>query len=332
VSEGTLGRRQLLAALLATSACGGSRPLPASPPPPEPLVLDPAADLLPAPGLVWLLDARLRELFVTPAIAAALALVLPPTRLDAFAKHHGGVDLRSVGELALASYGDSTLSVARVVLDPKRVESAFASRALAVEGRAEEGSVVRTWGSVGGSRQQLAILGREAIVLEQGAFGHLRAAELFARGKLKRAFPALLVEPLARVAQLLGDAPLRAFAPGPFEGELSKGLGGLLAGATAVGGAALPREHDPDGALALRFVVTGAWGSDAGEAAKRLKAAFDVLGNDPLGRLMGVDRPLEGPVAYGEAEALRLEVTVDALGVATGLRDATGATIEEVMK
>jgi hypothetical protein len=185
---------------------------------------------------------------------------------------------------------------------------------------------------VDGKRQQLAIFGREALALEQGSFGPLRAAEYFARGRLKRARPALLVEPLARLAALLGDAPLRVFAPGPFEGDQGKGLGGLLAGATAVGGAAVPHERDPDGALAVRFIVTGAWGSDAGEAAKRLRAAFDLLASDPLGRLMGVDHPLEGPVAYGEAEALRLEVTVDALGVATGLRDATGATIEEVMK
>lgn len=327
-----VSRRQLLAGLLAASACGGVRPPPPSPPPPEPLALDPAVDLVAAAGLVWLVDARLRELFASAALVPALALVLPPSRLDAFAKHHGGIDLRSVTELAVASYPDTHLAVARVVLDPQRVEGAFASRAVAVEGRAVEGNVVRTWGSVGSAQQQLAIFDHDAVALEQGRFGPLRAAEYFARGRLKRARPALQDEPLARVAALLGDAPLRAFAPGPFEGEQGRGLGGLLAAATAVGGAATPREHDPDGALALRFIVTGAWGSDAAEAAKRLRAAFDVLTSDPLGRLMGVDRPLEGPVAYGEAEALRLEVTVDALGVATGLRDTTGATMAEVMK
>jgi hypothetical protein len=328
-------RRDLLALLslsAALSACGG-RVAPAAPAAsPEPLALGSAVDLVPAAGLVWLVDARLRELFASNALIPALALVLPASRLDAFARRHGGIDLRSASELAIAGYPEATLAVARAVLDPARVEGAFAARAVSVEGRAVEGSVVRTWGAVGSGRQQIAILGREAIALEQGRFGPLRAAEYFARGRLKRARPALLAEPLAHAAPLLGDAPLRAFAPGPFEGTMARGLGGLLAAATAVGGAATPVDRDPGGALALRFVVTGAWGADAAAAADRLRAAFDVLASDPLGRLMGVDRPLDGPRASGDAEALRLDVTVDALSLGKGLRDATGATVEEVMR
>jgi hypothetical protein len=324
-------RRELLA-LLALAACGG-RVAPAVPAPaPEPLALGSAVDLVPAAGLVWLLDARLRELFASPALIPALALVLPASRLDAFARRHGGIDLRSASELAIAGYPEATLAVARVVLDPARVEGAFAARAISVEGRAVAGRVVRTWGTVGTARQQIAILGREALALEQGRFGPLRAAEYFAQGRLKRARPALLAEPLARAATLLGDAPLRAFAPGPFEGVVGRGLGGLLAASTAAAGAATPLERDPDGALALRFVLTGAWGDDAPAAAERLRAAFQVLASDPLGRLLGVDRPLAAPRASGDGEALRLEVTVDALALGKGLRDATSATVEEVMR
>ncbi len=287
---------------------------------------------MPAAGLVWLVDARLRDLFASGALIPAIALVLPPSRLDAFARRHGGIDLRSATELALAGYPEVTLAVARVVLDPARVEGAFAARAVAVEGRAAEGGVVRTWGTVGSSRQQIAILGREAIALEQGRFGPLRAAEYFAQGRLKRAKPALQADPLARTAALLGDAPLRAFAPGPFEGALARGLGGLLAAATAVGGTATPVDCDPGGALAVRLVVTGAWRDDATAAAERLRAAFDVLASDPLGRLLGVDRPVEAPRVSGNADALSLDVTVDALALGKGLRDATGATVEEVMR
>jgi hypothetical protein len=324
-------RRELLA-LLALAACGGKAPPVTPAAVPDTLALGSAVDLVPAAGLIWLVDARLRELFASGALIPALALVLPASRLDAFAHRHGGIDLRSATELAIAGYPEATLAVARAVLDPVRVEGAFAARAVSVEGRAVEGSVVRTWGAVGSGRQQIAILGREAIALEQGRFGPLRAAEYFAQGRLKRARPALQAEPLAQAAALLGDAPLRAFAPGPFEGAMARGLGGLLAAATSVGAAATPVDRDPDGALALRFVVTGAWGADAAAAADRLRAAFDVLASDPLGRLMGVDRPLEGARASGDAEALRLDVTVDALSLGKGLRDATGATVEEVMR
>ncbi len=328
-------RRELLALLSASaalSACGGGVAPAASAPLPEPLALGTAVDLVPAAGLVWLVDGRLRELFSSGALIPAIALVLPASRLDAFAHRHGGIDLRSATELAIAGYPQATLAVARAVLDPARVEGAFAARAVSVEGRAVEGSVVRTWGTVGSARQQIAILGREAIALEQGRFGPLRAAQYFAQGRHKRARPALLAEPLARAAALLGDAPLRAFAPGPFEGATARGLGGLLAAATAVGGAATPVDRDPGGALAVRFVVTGAWGADAAAAAERLRAAFDVLASDPLGRLMGVDRPLEGPRTSSDSEALRLDVTVDALALGKGLRDATSATVDEVMQ
>lgn len=325
-----LGRRELLSLLLLAGCARAAHPAAALAP--ESLALDRAADLAPAAGLSFLLDARLRELFASPALIPALALVLPAARLDAFAMRHGGVDLRSVQELAIAGYPEATLAIARVVLDPARVERAFIARAFSVEGRALEGPIIRTWGTVGGSRQQLAILGHEAVALEQGRFGPLRAAEYFARRRLKRSRPALRTEPLAQVAALLGDAPLLAFAPGPFVGGAGRGLAGLLAGATAVGGAATPGERDPDGAVAFRFVVTGAWGADAPAATDRLRAAFDVLANDPLGRLLGAHRPIEAPHVSGDAEGVRLDVTLDALLLGKGLSDATGATMEEVMR
>jgi hypothetical protein len=323
-------RREALALLLLPlpAACGG-RAAPASEPVVAPaLTVSPAVDLVPAAGLVWLVDARLRELFSSATLMPALARVLPEERLDAFAKRHGGVDLRQMTELTLAGYADAVLAVADQVVDPGRVEAAFVARALGVEGRAEDGPVVRTWGTVGNVRQQLAILGREGVALEQGRFGPLRAAEAFARGKLRRALPALRAEPLAKAAALLGDAPLRAFAPGPFEGSWGKGLGGLLAATTAAGAAATPRER----VLDFRFVLTGAWGADAAAAATRFEAAFQLLAADPLGRLMGVDRPVVPAAATGDAEALHLQVSLDAEQLGRGLHDATDATIEEVMR
>ncbi len=330
-------RRDLLALLLVTG-CGGApgrgdagSAVAAAPA----LALEPVSDLVTGAGLSWLLEARLVEVFASPALIPALALVLPAGRLDAFSRRHGGVDLRSVRELVLAGYPDATLGVARTILDPARVEGAFAARAVAVEGRAVEGSggsIVRTWGTVGASRQQIAIFGREAVGLEQGRFGPLRVAEYFAQGKLRRARPALRAEPLASVAARLGPAPLRAFAPGPFAGAVGRGLGGLLAGATAVGATATPVDRDPDGALAVRAVIEGAWGADAPAAAERLRAAFDVLANDPLGRLLDLNRPLTGPEIAAQPDAVSLTITLDALRLARGLRDVTSATVDEIMR
>jgi hypothetical protein len=110
-----------------------------------------------------------------------------------------------------------------------------------VEGRAidrkgaADAQLVRTWGSGAAGREQLAIFGTSAVGLEQGKLGPLRAAELFAEQRLKKASPALRSALLARASAVVGDGQLRAFAPGPFDAEWSKGLGGLLAATTAIG-------------------------------------------------------------------------------------------------
>jgi hypothetical protein len=163
----------------------------------------------------------------------------------------------------------------------------------------------------------------------------LRAALYFAQHKLKRASPALRGEPLARAERLVGDAPLRGFAPGPFEGEWAAGLGGLLRATTAIAASARPYEPPPgtgaSAAIALHVVLTGAWGGDAPAAAKRLLSAWDVLAQDALGHLTGIDHPVVAPQAAGDAEALHLEVALDPMLLARGLHAATDATLSEIL-
>src|SRR5580698_3835211 len=118
-----IGRREALALLL--SACASPAVVATSPPPPPPWRIDPAVDLLPAAALVWGIDARLRELLGSPALIPAVAAVLPEERFAAFAKRHGGVDLRQALELAIGAYPGAVLAVARAPLDPVRVEGAF---------------------------------------------------------------------------------------------------------------------------------------------------------------------------------------------------------------
>ena len=164
----TVGRREALAlmAALPAAACGGKTPAPAAPSGPA-LKLDPLVDLVPAPGLVWVAEARPKELLASPGIAEAVALVVPPARFDLFAERNGGVDLRRIESLVIASYASTTLSLARTPLRTGRVEAAFAARAGAVEGRAVEGGVTRLWGSVGPDREQIALFGADAVGLDR---------------------------------------------------------------------------------------------------------------------------------------------------------------------
>jgi hypothetical protein len=280
---------------------------------------------------VWLFDARIEELLASPVTAAAANLLLSPTRFDTFAERHGGVDLRRVATLVVADYPEATLALVGTPVQAARIEAAFAARAVDIEGRAVEGSVTRLWGSVGSQREQIALFDGEAVGLERGHLGPLRASIYFAQNKLKRSLPALRAEPLARAAKLVGDAPFRAFAPGPFEGEWGAGLGGLLRVTTAVGVGLRTSERPPQGALEVQAVLTGVWGDDAPRAAERLAAAFQLLASDPLGRLLGVDQPLEEARVSGDDEALRLQVVLDPLVLARGLEAATSARISEIM-
>ncbi|MDB4942712.1 MAG: hypothetical protein JWP97_2246 [Labilithrix sp.] len=322
-----------LAALVSASLACGPAP-PAAPPaaPETPLHLAPACDLVPAAGLAFVVDARPRAIAETPDLIPVIALVVPEARFDAFARSHGGVDVRQVTDLCVARYRESWLTVARTAFDPATVEKAFADRMTHPGSRRIEVAnppVVRTWGEVNGEPQQLVVFGREAIALEQGRAGPVRAAEAFAVGKLRRASPALRSATLLRVSELLEDAPARLFAPGPFEGDLAAGLGGLLRATTALGVAV--RFAGPPARLAVRLVLTGAWGKDAPVAAERLAAAVHVVSESALGHLLGIDRPLEAPRVRALEDALVVDAVVDGAPLARGLHDAVDAEIGEIL-
>ncbi len=319
----------LLGGLVATACAGTRRPEPASSPTPT-FGLDPIVDLVPAAGLVWLVEARPRELFDPATLGPALAVLAPDERVAALARRYGRVDLRGATELAVAGFSESTLGLARVPVDAAAFEAAFVARAQ-VTGRTADHGIGRIWGSVAGEPEQVAVFGNEGAAVERGQPGPLQAAIYFAEGKLKRARPALRADPLSSAAARLGEAPLRVFAPGPFEGQWSVGLGSLLRATTAVGAARPPLAAKPAGAATLTLVLLGAWGVDAGEAAARLGAAFHVLSEEPLGRLTGLDRPLESARTDGDESALRLDVVLDLAAVARGLRDATDATVAQIM-
>ncbi len=329
-----IGRRDMVRLMtgLAAASCTG---LAAHPAPPVAagspgLRLDPLVDLVPAAGLIWLVQARPTDLWSGAATHRVATRLVPPARLDSFAAGHGGVDLRQTREMVVAGFDASTVTLVSTPCVPERVVAAFSARTTPIHGSVTEQEISRVWGSRGDGSvgEELAVFDNRAVGLERGRGHVLRVATLFAEGRLHRALPALRAQPLAAAAAAIGEAPLRAFAPGPFDGEAAQGLGGLLRATTAV--AATVRSRS-DTELVFHFSLIGAWGKDADRATERLSAVFETLAVDPVGRLIGADRPVAGPYTWHDSGTLRLEVTLDADTVARGLHDATEASVEEMM-
>jgi hypothetical protein len=325
------------ASVVLLAACAGkSEPAKAPDPEPPPLHLSPVEDLVPAAGLEWIVVARPRAIAERPELIPAIHAVLSEEKLDVLAKRNGGVDLRTAEELAVARYGETTLVLAHASIDPSRIEQAFAVRVPNPEGRALDRKgkepIVRAWGDGVSGREQIAIFGVSVVGHEEGKLGPLRAAELFAQARLKRAQPALKGAALARAAEIARGAPLRFFAPGPFHGDVAKGLGGLLAASTAAVVAVAADTSRREGAITVTVALVGAWGDDAGAARERLAAAWNTLASSSLGRLAGVDKPIVAPATRLEKDALVLEATLDALALAKGVHYAVDAPMNEIME
>jgi hypothetical protein len=58
---------------------------------------------------------------------------------------------------------------------------------------------------------------------------------------------------------------------------------------------------------------------------------FDVMTADPVGRLTGSDRPLEGPTATADTGSIALEVALDALAMARGIHAMGDPAVSEIM-
>lgn len=333
--------------LAALAACGGT-PKPA-PPKDTPLPIEHVVDLAPAAGLDSLVVLEPRAVLAHAELLPVLDAIIPDARFRAFAARNGGVDPRQQDELVIASYtGSRTLLLTRGVFEPTKVEAAFANRVTQVDSRTVDkpggplSTIVRLEGNGLQGHDELVLFGRQALGLELGPInpgpgthvGPLRAAELFAGGRLKKSSPALHAAPLDTTAADLGPAPARIFFPGPFGGGAEAGLAGLMKGATAVGIALEPAPARPDGKPAIHatLVLSGAWGDDAKAAGDRLVAAVDTLANSALGKLCGVNQPFRGPDVRTTPTALFVDLVVDASAVARGVRAATSAEVDEIMK
>lgn len=329
-------------ALALSSALLGCRSpsRPAVPPidPTPPFDLEPLAHLVAAAGLRWLITVEPKTILSSPELTLAVGQFLTNARLDALAKRNY-VDVRSFDEIAFASFNDTELVMGRGFFDPAKFEAAMAAHNT-VDSRRAQGSLVDIDTHFGTLAERFTLFSSRGVARERGKAGPLRAARLFAEGKLKRARPALDVEPLNSAAVALGAPwPARIFYPGPFTDDWERAAGGLFRTATALAGGARPARTEAtsggraESNLELVAVVMGRW-DDVDGAKARLGAAIDRLLGSDLGRLMGTDKPVE-PLhveAVNDSQGLRARVVVRATPLFAGLHAALDATAEEIFR
>jgi hypothetical protein len=279
---------------------------------------------VPAAGLRWLVVARLSELAHDRAIAAALDLLFPGPRLAGFAIATG-LDLREVSVGVAAGFDYATLYAAEVPTGGEVVEQRFIDRLVgeASTTRPRPG-IVRISGALSGVPETLVSVRGHLVAVSLGDPTPARVAELYAEGRLGRSPSALQGSALSTLPPLLARAPLAFYAPGPFTGEWASGARGLLGAAVALGVAV-----SPDGdALRVTIVLTGRF--DAVDA-ERLGSAWSDLEGSTMGRLLGLDRPIEPAKTSSGPDRLTLEVRLGLMPLVTGLRAAVAADVWEIL-
>ncbi len=292
------------------------------------------SDLLTGAHLEWLVLMRPEELARIEWLKPSLGRVVKDDRLDLLAKATG-IQLREVPELALASYrqpdgSDAVAFVLRHRSDPLSLERKFRERLTSGAERSEVGhQLVGMWGYIGRAARGFAAIGPHVVGYQYGGDrrrGPARVALLYGEGKLK--VPPALGDPsLGGLATALGAAPVKAFLPGPFEGELARGARGLFAAATAVAAALTPTASQT---LALDVLIGGAF--PAVEAPRYLEGAWDDLVQSDLGHLLGLGAPKSPAAISVQPESLALHVELDAAALLDGLSAATTDNVADIMK
>jgi hypothetical protein len=333
-------RRDALIAMasgLCAAIAGCAEPrAPVAPRPLPPLDTGELLGLVPRAGLAWLVRARPRAIAEIAWLIPALGKVLPERRLDAF-REENALDPRQVVEAVFARFEGATgSSEAQLVRAPGAATAAerrFRVRLTSAIVRAEDRpDLVRVSGMIGNAVHALARLGDDVVVFQQGGSidrGPARIASLYARGALAAVPSALSGGPLAELVHRFGDAPLLAMGLGPFPEPWTGGLRGLLAATTAIGAGARPtaREH-----VGISLALVGAWGDDATAAADVLREAWGELARSTMGRLLGLDAPIESAVVAGSSEVLTLAIELDPNRLAAGLSALLERDLDAIMR
>ncbi len=335
-----VGRRGFLGLLGVTASalaagCGAAAPPAAAGPEGPALHTGKLTDLLPLSQLRWLVVTKPREIAQTAFLIPAIATVAPEENLGRFTAS-SGLDLRQLEEAIVAAYGgeggESMVYVVRHRASSEAVERLFRARITSGEHRVIERDVVRVTGKIGTTPAALTAMGGDVACFQFGgstARGPARIAALYATEKLKKSPTVLSEDPLAALSTRLGGAPAKAFAIGPFEGELSRGARGLLAGATALGASVRPSARE---GIFLVVAVAGDFTTSAEAASLELERAWSDLAKGSFGHLLALDQPITAPIVTHAKDAVSLAVELHPDRVAKGLAEATGTRLSEIMR
>jgi len=299
------------------------------PEPLDPLRLSPIQDLVVGAGLTWIVVARPGEWLSRPDLAPGVARIAPPARRAVF-RELTSIDLDALEEVIVAGYEESTL----YVLDPVRslhdAERQFRGRLLHdVERKVYRPDATWTHGRTpGGAPQALSVLGSRVVAIEAGGTLRAKVALLFAIERLQRSPRALSLPDMERVLDALGEAPLRALAPGPFEDPWGQALHGMVAVCTAVGASIRPAA---EGELHARFRLAGEWGDASHRAVETLLDGFGDLQRSSMGRVLHLHEPTKAPTLERSSNVVGLDVGLDGVKLLDGLYDLVAADVREIL-
>jgi hypothetical protein len=279
--------------------------------------------------------ARPHDIALVPWLIPPINLVVKEESFNAFASQ-SGIDIRQVRAAAIATYadenGESTFWLARHVTDPGALERDFLKRLTSKEHRSQDRvDLVRIAGNIGVKAAVMVLLGKDVVGVQSGGSatrGPARIASLYANGKLKKSPTVLAEDPLKGVEARMG-APMMAFALGPFEGELARGANGLLAGATSISAGARPSARE---GIDLAIVITGDFSKSGQAASHELELAWKDLAEGSFGHLLGLDQPVQKPLASYFSDGVQIALELDPMKLARGLAAATSSRIEDIMK
>jgi hypothetical protein len=337
-----LSRRAFLACTAGPAAaawmtgCGSTPPPPARPIRPAPIEIDNVTDLMPLARLRWLIVCHPRDIAAVPWLIRPISTLAPEHRFVQFAESTG-MDLRQIHEAAIGAYttesGDSTFYLVRHGGDAGTIERAFRRRLTGgVRRSIADSGITLVSGTIGTSTRALVVIGRDIAGFQDGGSpsrGPARIAALYAEGKLKRSPTVLAEEPLRSLHARFGTAPLRALMLGPFEGELARGIRGLLAGATAAGIAARPSVRE---GILFTIAITADFSTSAEAGSQALLSEWTRVSESSFGHLLGLDQPADRPLPTHADGAIALAVELDPKKLAAGIAAATMNQVQDIMK
>lgn len=316
-----------IAAVIALIACAQHPPppgrLPARPQQTRLPFLGTPGEYVAAAGLRWLIVGQPRRVAHQRGVAEALAPVLPMAGVRAFAES-SGVDLKELTQGAIAGYDFATLYVARVD-DTRTVRARFLERLLhGPKVSRPYPKLYRASGIIGETPQTYVEVEGHLVAFAVGDPMPALAVEGYARGKLKRSPAAMEGAALRSLRDWATDAPVRAFALGPFETTPARSVHGLLRFASAVGLAVWLSERTVRALVSLS-------GSYPEGSLRSLERSFEDLVKSRLGALLGLDSATS-PTYRKLPGRLELEVHLQLAPLVAGLHALVSANAGAIFR